>query len=154
MFKLQAENTQRLRGPGPDRNRRLKRSGAATVEMAFVAPAVFLLIFGSIEFSRMMMIRQALTNAAREGCRSACLVTSQDDENSDQVVRDTLRGVIANHDDPEVLRVTIDPPFSVAPVSGTRITTVVEIDCADISWLPPFFFSGARIRGSSSMNRE
>lgn len=36
-----------------------------------VAPVLFLFVFGIIEIGRMLMVRQALTNAAREGCRKA-----------------------------------------------------------------------------------
>jgi Flp pilus assembly protein TadG len=122
--------------------------------MAFVAPFVFLLVFASIEFSRMMMIRQALTNAAREGCRHACLVSTQQDGRADAVVRNRLQGVIANADDQQVVRVTFEPSFSTSPPSGTNITTSVEVDCEDVSWLPPFFFAGAKIRGTTSMDRE
>ena len=45
--------------------------GAAAVEFAFVAPFILFLVFGSIEFARMVMIKQVLTSAARDGCRHA-----------------------------------------------------------------------------------
>lgn len=102
----------------------------------------------------MMMIRQALTNAAREGCRQACLVSTQEDAKADEIIRQKLQGVIANVSDEQIVRVTIEPGFSTSPPSGTNITTVVEVDCEDVSWLPPFFFAGAKIRGTSSMDRE
>ena len=130
------------------------RKGGTTVEMAFVAPFVFLLVFGSIEFSRMMMIRQALTNAAREGARHACLVNTNNASNSEQVIRDTLRGVVAGHDDADIVRVEFDPPFTETLSPGTEIVASVEVDCSDVSWIPPMFFSGAVIRGSSTMKRE
>jgi Flp pilus assembly protein TadG len=122
--------------------------------MALVAPVILLLIFGSIEFARMMMVRQALTNAAREGCRTACLATTQADQAAKTEVRESLRGVIADATTTSDLRITIQPAFTTSPNSGTTITTSVEIDCEDVSWLPPFLTQGAQIRCSSSMNRE
>ncbi len=131
-----------------------RRVGAATIEMAMVAPFIILLVFGSIEFARMMMVRQALTNAAHEGCRDACLVTTRDNVTCDQIVRQRLRGVVKNADDSEAVRIETEPSFSTFLETGTRITTTVEVNCADVSWLPPFFTAGAKIRATSSMSRE
>ncbi len=122
--------------------------------MAFVAPFIIMLTFGSIEFARMMMVRQALTNAAREGCRHACLVTTISDTESAEVIREMLQGVIRNQDDPEIVRATFNPSFTTTPDSQTRIATAVEVDCADVSWLPPMFYRGARIRIETSMFHE
>ena len=49
--------------------KRLK--GASAVEMAIVAPVIVALIMGQIEASRLGMVAQLLTTAAREGCRVA-----------------------------------------------------------------------------------
>ncbi len=130
------------------------RFGTATVEMAFVAPVILLLVFGSIEFARMMMVRQALTNASREGCRKACLASTESDEQPIKTLRESLRGVIDDATTTEDLRITIVPSTTTAMASGTKITTVVEIDCENVSWLPPFLTKGAKIRCTSSMNRE
>ena len=43
------------------------------MEFAVVAPIFFLLILGMVEFGRMMMVQQVLTNASREGARIAVL---------------------------------------------------------------------------------
>ena len=51
------------------RNR--QRRGAAVVEFAIIAPIMFMLVFGIIEFGRAMMVQQLLTNASREGARRA-----------------------------------------------------------------------------------
>lgn len=102
----------------------------------------------------MMMVRQALTNAAREGCRHACLITTQNSTSSDPIARASLKGVISNAVASGVIRVTTEPAFLTPPGEGINITTSVEVDCSDVSWLPAFFTSGAKIRGTSSMNRE
>ena len=124
------------------------------MEMALVVPFVLFLIFMCIEFSRMMMIKQSLTNAAREGCRHCTLATMQDPTDADDLVRYRLRGVVANYEDENVVRVTVSPTFTGSPESGTEIVTTVEVDCADVSWFPTAMFAGAKIRAVSAMKRE
>ncbi len=52
------------------RNRKqTERRGAAIVEFAVIAPLLFFLIFGMIEFGRVIMVMQVMTNATREGAR-------------------------------------------------------------------------------------
>ncbi len=134
--------------------RRRRRGGAACVEMAFVAPFVFMLVFGSIEFARMVMIQQSLTSAARLGCRKAALITTQSYQAAETVARDSLAGTIAQYQNSSIVRMTTTPAFSASPVDGTDITLNLEVDCADVSWLPPMFFAGAKFRGSATMKRE
>ena len=133
---------------------RRHRMGAATIEMALVAPFVLFLIFCSIEFSRMMMVRQAMTNAAREGCRRAALVTTRHHDDAEDVIREQLAGVIANSSNSSIVRIVIDPPFITAPASGTRVSVNVEVDCEDVSWMPTFLFQGIEIRTFATMFRE
>src|SRR5262249_48705817 len=57
----------------PCRLFRRNRRAAAAVEFAIVAPVFFLLVFGMIEYGRMVMVYQILTNASREGARVAVL---------------------------------------------------------------------------------
>ena len=47
--------------------------GAAVVEMAVVAPVLLALLVGIIEFGWVFMAYQTITNAAREGARTATL---------------------------------------------------------------------------------
>jgi Flp pilus assembly protein TadG len=124
--------------------------------MALVAPFVFFLIFSSIEFSRMMMVRQAMTNAVREGCRKAALVSTQDDAAADAIVREKLQGVIADCQNEDIVRVSFEPQFDSNSflASGSPITADVEVDCEDISWLPPFLLQGIEIKTTCTMYRE
>lgn len=50
-----------------------RRRGAALVEFAVVAPLLFLVLFGIIEFGQIFKVRQTCQHAAREGCRIAIL---------------------------------------------------------------------------------
>ena len=59
-------------------NRNDSERGAALVEMAFVAPLLLLLLFGIIEFSRLLYTHTAVWNVAREGARYATTVGDTD----------------------------------------------------------------------------
>ena len=134
--------------------RRNCRFGVATIEMALVAPFLLLLIFASIEFARMMMVRQALTNACREGSRHACLATTTSDDSAIQLIQERLKGVINSSVDAKLIDISIEPAFSSSLESQTQITTAIEVSCSDVSWLPPMFYRNARIHVETSMYRE
>src|SRR5687768_2436293 len=57
----------------PCRLYRRNRRATAAVEFAIVAPVFLLLVFGMIEYGRMVMVQQIITNASREGARTAVL---------------------------------------------------------------------------------
>jgi Flp pilus assembly protein TadG len=55
---------------------RCRRCGATTVETAIVLLIVLMFLLGLLDFSRVIMMRQVVTNAAREGCRYAVVNTN------------------------------------------------------------------------------
>ncbi len=55
------------------RSRRARDRGAAAVEFAIVLPLLLLLVFGIIDFGRLLNAQITLTQAAREGARLAAL---------------------------------------------------------------------------------
>ncbi|MGI9518352.1 MAG: TadE/TadG family type IV pilus assembly protein [Pirellulaceae bacterium] len=144
----------RIARPRRTRRQNRRNTGAACVEMAFVAPFVFMLVFTSVEFARIMMVKQSLTNSARAGCRTASLVTTRNANDAEDTARGVLRGTVADYDNPAIVRVSTTPDFSASPDQGTTITVDVEVDCADVSWLPSMFFAGAKIGASATMIRE
>ena len=48
-----------------------RRAGASTVEMALVAPVLFLIVFGVFEIAFAYMVHHQIQDAARQGCRAA-----------------------------------------------------------------------------------
>ncbi len=62
-----------------------RRRGAAIVEFAVVLPLLLVLLFGIIDFGWIFMVRQTLTNAAREGCRVAVLQTATSEQVANRV---------------------------------------------------------------------
>jgi len=53
-----------------------KRRGQSVVEFALVLPVLLLLVMGIIEFGRIFMAQQSITNASREGARTGVLPSS------------------------------------------------------------------------------
>jgi Flp pilus assembly protein TadG len=58
------------------KKRKAKRSGAAIVEMAVCLNILLLLVVGIFEHCRIIMVRQLMDNAAREGARQAMVSTT------------------------------------------------------------------------------
>jgi len=135
-------------------NRRSLRRGATVVEFAVVAPVLFLLLFGLFEFARMLMVQQALTNAAREGCRKAVLATTTSHQDVEARIRQCLQPSISDSSDANKVSVTVSPTGLNGIASETPITTTVEVMYSTVSWTPPWFLGNARLRGQATMERE
>jgi hypothetical protein len=60
---------------------RRRDRGAAAVEFALVLPVLLIIVFGIIDFGRMLNAKITLTEAAREGARAAAVGTAADGEN-------------------------------------------------------------------------
>jgi Flp pilus assembly protein TadG len=99
--------------------------GAAAVEFALVLPLLLILIFGIIDFGRMLNAKITLTEAAREGARATALIGS--DAGADRA-RSAAEGFAINDpdirscpgspgpDDDAVVTVTYDFAF-ITPIS-------------------------------------
>ena len=133
--------------------------GATVVEFAVVAPLLFTLVFGIVEFGRFMMLQQTAITSSREGCRKAILGTTTSDQQVDTVVRNFLEagGVqssVAN--DSNKATVSVDPSSLNGLASGTPITVAVQMNFAELSWVPGDFFglAGVNVSASTTMERE
>lgn len=125
------------------------RRGAAAVEFAVVAPLLFLVIFGIIEFGRMMMVQQILTNASREGARRAILEQATEDQ-VEAVVGDYLAGASISG-----ANVTISPSDLKSIGFGDPVTVTVSVPYDRVSWLPSsWFFRGTTLTAQSVMRGE
>ena len=105
-----------------------RRRGAALVEFAVVSPLLFVLILGLIEFGRLMMVQQVLTNGAREGARNAVLPAA---------TQTTAQGVIDGYMQNNAITgytTSMTDPGSAQP--GDPITVTVSVPYANVSWLP------------------
>ena len=130
------------------------RFGAATLEMALVAPIIFLVAFGSIEFSRVVMIKQALTNSAREGCRTASLATTKSDDDIDAAARNFLRHSAGISNVDSLVNIVVTPQEFASVSTGDSVTTSVSVNFSDVSWLPPQWTGEIVLSGVATMRRE
>jgi Flp pilus assembly protein TadG len=121
------------------------------VEFAVVAPLFFLMVFGMIEFGRMIMVQQVITNASREGARIGVL-----DGATTSTVRSAVRNYCQGASVPvqdDQVTVIPDPPSSAG--YGAPVTITVSVNFNQVSWLPsPMFLGGQALTASAVMRRE
>jgi Flp pilus assembly protein TadG len=128
---------------------RKKRRGAAVVEFAVVAPVFITLVFGMIEYGRMVMVQQMLTNASREGARVGVLDGATTAEVTSAVTTYLTNATVSG----STVTVTPNPPSSAG--YGAPVTVTVSIPFSQVSWLPtPMFLSGKTLTATSVMRRE
>ncbi|REJ67277.1 MAG: pilus assembly protein [Planctomycetota bacterium] len=133
----------------PCRLCRRKRTGAAAVEFALVAPVFFLMVLGMIEIGRAVMVQQVITNASREGARRAVLdgATAAD-------VQNFVNTYLTNASLPSG---TISFPQGNPENAGfgSPVEVRVSIPFSQVSWLPsPMYLGGENLEASTVMRRE
>lgn len=125
------------------------RSGAAAVEFAVVAPLLFAIVLGLVEFGRAIMVEQTIVSASREACRVAVLAgtTKQD------VVDRATASLNAAGINSFTIAMSPDPPSSAA--EGTPVTVTITVPFNNVTWLPvPIYLRGKNLTASSVMRRE
>lgn len=139
---------------------RRNRRGAAAVEFAMVAPIFFLMIFGMIEFGRMVMVQQILTNASREGARLGVLDNIVESEVVQTVVDYASSGRV-NVTSGDVTVVAIDDVTGAEKAYassdyGDSIEVTVTVAFGQVSWLPSSFFGNNNkdLTATTVMRRE
>lgn len=131
------------------RSCRRNRRGAAAVEFAVVSPVLFLLIFGMIEYGRMVMVQQVITNAAREGARKAVLDGSTSSDVTTVVSNYLTSAKISG------ATTTVNPTNPSSATSGSSVTVTVSVPYSSVSWLPHNFWLGSKtLTATSVMRRE
>jgi hypothetical protein len=120
--------------------------------MAIVAPVIVTLFMAQIESSRLGMVSQLLTTAAREGCRVAVVPGHTQSD-----VQTRINNVLSGSGIP-VGTVTPTAPsgytWNTAP-QGTAITVSLSVPYNQVSWLgTPYFLNGATVSASATMSSE
>jgi Flp pilus assembly protein TadG len=108
-----------------------------------------MLVFGMIEYGRMVMVQQLLTNASREGARMGVL-----DGATTASVQTSVTTYLSNASvSGATVTVNPNPPSSAG--YGAPVTVTVSIPFSQVSWIPtPMFLSGKTLTASSVMRRE
>jgi len=119
------------------------------VEFAIVAPIFFLLVFGMVEFGRMVMVQQILTNASREGARKA-VIDGISDSDVQASVEEYLENASISGGTVTVTTTTPTPPDT-----AEARTVTVTIPFSQVSWLPsPMYLGGKTLSSATTMRRE
>ncbi len=126
-----------------------RRRGAAAVEFAIVLPVIVLLMLGSMEMGRAVMVRHVLEEAARAGCRIAVFENATKQDVLDIIDTSMSAASISNY------TVTVDPDPPQNLTAFEAVTVTVMVDYADVSWLSSAsFMSGSSITGLCVMPAE
>ena len=126
-----------------------RRTGAAAVEFAVIAPLMMLFTFGLIEIGRLMLVKEAAVQATREGAREAIRPTAAIEDVVAQVNAELALMSVDTAD----VQVQPNPLDSGAP--GSDVTVRVEIPTTSVSWVPGYFdFAAPNIVAETVMRRE
>jgi Flp pilus assembly protein TadG len=121
------------------------------VEFAIVAPVFVLFVFGMIEYGRMVMVQQILTNASREGARVAVL----EGASAADIEAAIIEYCEAGHVPVTADNVTIDPEDPADAAYGDPVSVTVGVAFQNVSWLPsPMYLGAAELSASSVMRKE
>ena len=126
-----------------------RRFGAAAVEFAIVAPLFLLFIFGVVEFGRVMLVKNVVTNASREAARVAIV----EGANSTQVsaVADEYCAASSVTE----VEVLISPLDLSTATPETPITVTVRVNFDSVSLFPtPAILKDLSFSGSTTMRKE
>ena len=135
----------------PCRLFRKQRQGASTVEFAVVAPVFFLLVFGMIEYGRMVMVQQIIVNSAREGCRAAVL----DGSTTSGVKTTVITAMASGNITITTSNVTVSPDPPSNAEFGDPVTVTVTVPFNQVSWLPsPMYLGVKSMTAATTMRRE
>ncbi len=125
------------------------RRGAAAVEFAVVAPIMIVLTLGMMEVGRMVMVKQIMVNATREGARLAVLPEVDTSEVEAEVESQLQNAGISG------ATISVSPASLSSATAGTPITVSASVDASSISWIPkPMFSLQKTIAASTTMRRE
>ncbi len=122
------------------------RRGAVAVEFAICASILFLLIFASLEFARMNMIRHSVDNAAYEAARCV-IVPGATPAEAEAAARGILNVIWVQNSE-----IDVDP--AVIQNSTPEVTVTVSVPADGNGFIAPHFFRGKSFVGRCRLTRE
>ena len=120
--------------------------GVSAVEFALIAPLLFVLTFGIVEFGLLLFDKAVVTNASREGGRAAIVYDEDEDGVYTPPTPEEIQGVVTEYTESYLVNLggdnSLDPPtieygdtpngpwFSYPPTSGdyVRVTVTYAYD--------------------------
>ncbi len=124
--------------------------GQTMVELAIVLPVVVLLVFGMLEIGRVLNSWVIVTQASREGARTAAVQCARD-PGCEAVVDDRVNAALTGLPVADVSHTLSAGPY----VSGDPVTVRVEYTVPLVTPLISAFFpTGAKVTGETEMRLE
>ena len=124
-----------------------KRPGQAAVELALAFPLFLLLIFGTIDVGRAILVRQQLVEAARAGSRLYSVRQNVPLRSVHQIIRDKMDAAQL-----EGYTVEFEPGPDVAVATLTPVSVTVSIPFDQVSWLArSWFLAGRTLQATCTM---
>ena len=118
------------------------------VELAVLLPVIMLLVIGMLEASRMCVVAQVLTNAARDGCRVAASVG----KTSANVTTRVDAALTSAGINPALVSRTLSPSNIETTTLNTQISLTLSVSFSSVNWFStPFFFKSKTIAASAAM---
>jgi Flp pilus assembly protein TadG len=141
------ESMKRTRNPG-----RWNRRGTAVVEGAIVFPLLLLLTLGAIEYGWLFYNIQQITNAARQGARTAAVLNGTAAE-GESAINTALTGSVLLTKPSLYYDVNFVPAAGLTPA---LVVATVRINTSDIDFVnaPSLFPVPTRLRAVVKMARE
>lgn len=134
--------------------RRLSRDGATAVEFAMIAPAFLFVVFCSIEFARMSMIRNLAQTAAYEGSRFAMMEGATEAGSEAEANRVLARLGTQGASVVTTFVPDFDADGDVAEAKAW-VRTSVEIPLSDNTWVfPSAVFEGKSMSAETTLRSE
>jgi Flp pilus assembly protein TadG len=138
--------------PGGAKKAGPRRRGAAAIEFALVAPVFFLFVLGIMEVSRGYMVVHILTDAARQGCRSAV-----EGGKTSAGVSDTVASTLAQQGlsgCQTTIRVNGTETELSGAQTGDEIEVQVSVPVTSVTWMPGGSFLNGNLSGRWTLTAE
>lgn len=126
---------------------RPNRSGAALVEFAIVAPVLLLILFASIEFIRLSMIRNLVQDAAYFAARDAMVPGATEAE------AEASANQILGYMNTQGATITINNGAGLTDDSDS-VTVTITVPIAENSFLVPQFSNNMEFSATATMTTE
>jgi Flp pilus assembly protein TadG len=128
------------------------RAGASTVELAFVAPVMFVFVFGVIEIAFGYMVHHLIQDAARQGCRIAVGYGQ-----SDTTVLAKVNSLLsAEHITGATTKILVNNVAGevASAKSGDQITVQITVPASHVSLFPTSGFLKGQLTALCTLRHE
>lgn len=126
------------------------KRGSAAIEFAVILPIFLTLLFGMVEFGRVLSVQHVVNSAAREGARVASLPGTDN-----ATVTSAVETELTNAGLP-LDSITFNPPDITQADPNDPITVSVVINYESVGWVQGYFpgLNGSTLQGTVVMRKE